>query len=87
MLLALAVAEGGVRLLSPREAPIEPARIDLHSYFSDAEIARGARFARPQLALAMTRAAIEIGALAAVVRHPPSWLTRRSKRPALGGAA
>jgi len=87
MLLALAVAEGGVRLLSPREAPIEPARIDLHSYFTDDEIVRGARFARPQLALAMTRAAIEISALAAVVRRPPRWLTQRSTRPALGGAA
>jgi Zn-dependent protease with chaperone function len=86
MLLALAAAEGGVRLLSPRERPIEPAEIDLHSFFSDAEIERGARFARPQLALGLGRAAIELGALALVVRKPPRWLPARSKRPALAGA-
>ena len=86
MLLALAAAEGGVRLLSPRERPIEPAEIDLHSFFSDAEIERGARFARPQLALGLGRAAIELGALALVVRKPPRWLPGRSKRPVLAGA-
>jgi STE24 endopeptidase len=85
MLLALAAAEGGVRLLSPRERPIEPADVDLHSFFSDAEIERGARFARPQLALGLTRAAIELGALALVVRKPPRWLSRGSKRPVLAG--
>ena len=81
MLLALAAAEAGVRLLSPRERPIEPAEIDLHSFFSDAEIERGARFARPQLALGLARAAIEIGALALVVRRPPRWLSGGAKRP------
>jgi STE24 endopeptidase len=86
MLLALAAAEGGVRLLSPRERPILPAEIDLHTFFSDAEIERGARYARPQLALGLTRAAIEIGALALVVRRPPRWLARRFERPAVGGA-
>jgi STE24 endopeptidase len=86
MLLALAAAEGGVRLLSPRERPIEPADVDLHSFFSDAEIDRGARFARPQLALGLTRAAIELGALALVVRNPPRWLPGKSKRPVLDGA-
>ena len=86
MLLALAAAEGGVRLLSPRERPIEPAEIDLHSFFSDAEIERGARFARPQLALGLGRAAIEFGALALVVRKPPRWLPGRAKRPVLAGA-
>jgi STE24 endopeptidase len=86
MLLALAAAEGGVRLLSPRERPIEPADIDLHSFFSDAEIRRGARFARPQLALGLTRAAIDLGALALVVRKPPRWLPGKSKRPVLAGA-
>ncbi|HEY1519140.1 MAG TPA: M48 family metalloprotease [Solirubrobacteraceae bacterium] len=86
MLLALAAAEGGVRLLSPRERPIEPAEIDLHSFFSDAEIERGARYARPQLALGLSRAAVEIGALALVVRRPPRWLVRRFERPVLGGA-
>ena len=87
MLLAVVAAEGGVRLLSPRERPIEPAQIDLHSYFSEAEIARGGRFARPQLALAMARGAIELGSLARLVRRPPRWLSRPFKRPVLGGAA
>ena len=87
MLLALAAAEGGVRLLSPRERPIEPAEIDLHSFFSEAEIQRGARFARPQVALGFGRAAIELGALALVVRRPPRWLSGGSERPALRGAA
>jgi STE24 endopeptidase len=87
MLLALVAAEGGVRLLAPREEPIEPARIDLHTYFSDDEIRRGARFARPQLGLALARAAIELGALASVVRRPPRWLARPFKRPVVGGAA
>jgi STE24 endopeptidase len=86
MLLALGAAEAGVRLLSPRERPIEPAEIDLHSFFSDAEIERGARYARPQLALGLTRAAVEIGALALVVRRPPRSLARRRGRPAVDGA-
>jgi STE24 endopeptidase len=86
MLLALAAAEGGVRLLSPREKPIEPAEIDLRTYFNEADIERGARFARPQLALALTRTALELGALGLVVRRPPRWLSRRFERPALGGA-
>jgi STE24 endopeptidase len=80
VLLALAAAEAGVRLLTPREQPIEPAKVDLTTYFSEAEIERGARFARPQLALAMASAAVELGALAAVVRRPPRWLG-----PQLGG--
>ncbi|MBV9337555.1 MAG: M48 family metalloprotease [Solirubrobacterales bacterium] len=86
-LLAVLAAEIGVRLLSPRERPIDPAPIDLHSYFSQDEIARGTRFARPQLALALTAAAVEIGALALVVRRPPRAMLRRFKRPLLGGAA
>jgi len=87
MLLAIAAAEGGVRLLAPREEPIEPARIDLRTYFTDEEIRRGAQFARPQMALDLTRATIELGALASVVRRPPRWLSRPFKRPVVGGAA
>jgi STE24 endopeptidase len=86
LLLVLAAAEGGVRLLSPRERPIKPAEIDIRTYFSQYEIERGARYARPQLALAMARAAIELGALTAVVRRPPRWLNRHTRRPVLGGA-
>jgi Zn-dependent protease with chaperone function len=85
LLLVLATAEGGVRLLSPRERPIKPAEIDIRTYFSQSEIERGARYARPQLALAMARAAIEIGALVAVVRRPPRWVSHWRRRPVLGG--
>ncbi len=86
MLLAVVAAEAGVRLLSPREAPIEPARIDLETYFSQAEIERGRRFARPQLALALVRGAIELGSLALVVRRPPRRLYERFQRPEAAGA-
>ena len=87
MILAAVAAEGGARLLTPRERPLEPAPIDLHTYFSDEEIRRGARFARPQMALGLARAAIELGALAAVVRRRPRWLSGPFKRPVADGAA
>ena len=86
LLLALAAAEAGVRILSPRERPIKSAPVDIHSYFSDAEIERGARYARPQMALALARAAVEVGALAAIVRRPPRWLNGGNRSPVPGGA-
>lgn len=86
LLLALVAAEAGVRLLSPRERQVKPAPVDIHSYFSDAEIDRGARYARPQMAIGLARAGIELGALALVVRRPPRWLSRGLRRPVLGGA-
>ncbi len=86
LLLALAAAEAGVRILSPRERPIKPPSVDIRNYFSQAEIDRGARYARPQVALALARGAVELGALAAVVWRPPRWLTNESRRPVLGGA-
>lgn len=86
LLLALAAAEAGVRILSPRERLIKPEGIDIRRYFSEAEIERGARYARPQVALGMARAAIEVGALILVVRRPPRWVSRKFRRPVLGGA-
>lgn len=85
--LALAVAEGGRRVLSPRSGTIEPSRVDLGDYFSSQEVDRGARFARPQLALAMGRAIVDLTALAAIVHRPPAILSRGSERPLLTGAA
>lgn len=85
--LALAVAEGGRRVLSPRSGTIEPSRVDVGDYFSSEEIDRGARFARPQLALALGRAVVDLAALAAIVRRPPDVLRRGSERPLLAGAA
>jgi STE24 endopeptidase len=85
--LALAVAECGRRVLSPRNGTIRPARVDLGDYFSSQEIDRGARFARPQLALTLGRALIDLAALTAIVRRPPTILGRASARPVLAGAA
>ncbi len=56
-----------MRLLAPREAPIEPAQVHAKDYFTDQEIKRGARFARPQLAIGIARTAVELGALATLV--------------------
>jgi STE24 endopeptidase len=86
LLLTLVAAEAGVRLLSPRGHQVKPAPIDIHSYFSDAEIERGARYARPQVALGLARTGVEAGALALVVGRPPRWLGRKFRRPAAGGA-
>ncbi len=72
--LAVAAAEGASRLLAPREPVIEPAPVDLDAYFSAEEVKRGARFARPQLALGVARAGVELGALAWVARRPPRIL-------------
>jgi STE24 endopeptidase len=86
LLVAALAAELATRLLTPREAPIKPAEIDLREYFSDEQITRGARFARPQLALALARGAVDAGALVTVARQrPPAWL-ENMKPPALGGA-
>jgi Zn-dependent protease with chaperone function len=88
LFLVLAAAEAGVRLLTPRERPADPAQIDIRSYFSEAEIERGAKFARPQMALGLARAGVELGALTLVVRRPPRWLNRRFRAaPVAGGAA
>jgi len=84
--LAFAAAELGVHLLRPRERPIAPARIDLEHYFSESEIARGARFARPQLALGLTRGAIELGVLSVATVTAGRLPRAVAKRPTLGGA-
>ena len=87
ILLALATAEAGVRVLRPRKAVIAPEPVDLHTYFSDAEITRGRNYARPQVALALARTAVEGAALARLVRRPPRWLSPpASVAPPLAGA-
>lgn len=87
MLMAFAAAEAGARWLAPRETGIDPARIDARSYFTEEEIERGRKFARPQFMLGMARAAVETGALALLVRRPPRALRRLSERPVVAGAA
>ena len=62
-------------------------RVDVETYFSAEEIARGRRYARPQLALVLSRSLIDVAMLALLVRRPP-WALRRSwPAPAAGGAA
>jgi STE24 endopeptidase len=87
VLAAAAAAELGRRLLAPRTPVIEPAEVDVRTYFSAAEVARGRRFARPQLALGVAGEALELGALAGLVLRPPPWLGRPWERPVAGGAA
>jgi STE24 endopeptidase len=86
ILLAAAAAEAGARLLTPRQTPISPAPVDVRSYFSDEEIARGRRFARPQLALSLARGAIELGTLVTIVRRRPKALSALAAKPVAGGA-
>jgi len=75
------------RLLTPRSRVLAPVRIDVDTYFSAEEIARGRNYARPQLALLLTRSLIDAGVLAALVAAPPRALRRRWSSPAAGGAA
>src|ERR1700676_4531873 len=77
LILAAAMAEAGVRLLSPRERPIRPAALDVEQYFSSQEMERGADFARPQLALALARSTLELGVMATLVRRSQSRAPRR----------
>lgn len=85
LLLALAAAEVGARLLRPREARVEPAPVHAEAYFSSQEIERGARFARPQLAIGAARALLEVAALAAVVERVRA--TRDKPAPRSGASA
>ncbi|MDQ6731187.1 MAG: hypothetical protein M3022_13045, partial [Actinomycetota bacterium] len=85
--LALAVTDGARRLLTPRERPINPAAGALGDHFSPEEIARGQRFARPQRALGLATAAIDLAAITTLTVWPPRWLRRAGARPLAGGAA
>jgi STE24 endopeptidase len=87
LLLALAAAELGARLLAPRTAALEPEPVDVRSYFTPAEIERGARFARPQLALGLAQSALELLTLARLASHPPRVLRGERSNPVLLGAA
>ncbi len=86
MFAAAAAAEAAVRLLSPRPAVKRPRGVELRSYFSAQEIARGTRYARPQTALALARVGVELCALSWLARRPPARLRHRHSRPVLAGA-
>jgi STE24 endopeptidase len=89
VLAAAGVAELGRRLLAPRTPVIEPADVDVRAYFSEAELTRGRRYARPQLALGIASEALQLGMLVALVLRPagPLRAGRRWERPVAGGAA
>ena len=88
VLLTVATAQAAARLLTPREALPEPVKIDLLRYFSQEEIGRGRHYARPQLALALGRSALQAGALLAVHQATRKRAASGavSAREALGGA-
>jgi STE24 endopeptidase len=83
---ALVVAEAAVLLLRPRDGVIDPAPVQLSSYFSTAEIERARDFRRPQLALFGGTLLVEVGLLAALVARPPRRLRRPMRRPVLVAA-
>jgi STE24 endopeptidase len=87
LLLALAAADAGVRLLRPRKAAIEPAPVRAEDYFTGEEIARGAGFARPQLAIGAVRAALELVALGGVVVRLSRRPSERRRRKVTGAQA
>jgi STE24 endopeptidase len=80
-------AEVARRALTPRSSVPAPMRVDVETYFSAEEIARGRRYARPQLALVLSRSLIDVAMLALLVRRPPRGLRRSWPAPAAGGAA
>jgi STE24 endopeptidase len=85
-LLALGAAELGGRLLRPRQGAAKSVEADVRSHFSEAEIERGARYARPQVALGLARSALGLGAMAVAVDRLPRVLPGRLKQSLLGGA-
>jgi STE24 endopeptidase len=87
IVLALGAAYAAARLLSPREQELEPDPVDVDAHFSAEEIERGRSFARPQLAISLSRAALDAAVLAAVVRRPPRRLPHPLSDPVVGGAA
>ncbi|MGI8429500.1 MAG: hypothetical protein ACR2OB_09405, partial [Solirubrobacteraceae bacterium] len=87
VLLAIAAAELGGRLLAPHPDPPRAAAVDLRSYFSPEEIERGGRFARGQLGLGLVRSALQLGTLALLVRRTPRARWGRRCGPLAGGAA
>jgi STE24 endopeptidase len=84
---AVAASEAAARALRPRRGLIAPEPVAPASYFSDAEIDRGRRFRRGQLALGAGAVAVEAGVLAALAARPPALLTRPRRRSVAASAA
>jgi STE24 endopeptidase len=75
--LAAASAELAARALAPREPVAAPEPVDILDHFTEGQIRRGRRYARPQLALGLVRSTLDAGVLVALVRA-------QSRRPRLG---
>lgn len=86
ILVALAVTEAGVRLLSPPKPAISSHSVEASEYFEPQEIARGRRFARPQLRLRLARQALQLGVLAALTARDRQARRRRGSPGPAGGA-
>lgn len=91
VVLSAGCCEAAVRVLKPRGAEITPAEVDPRRYFSPAEIQRGARYARPQLAIGLVSQAVQLALLTVAVRHLARGSGRRpsrwaGSRPVPGGA-
>ena len=86
LVLALAVAEGARRLLTPRERPIAPAPVALSDYFSPEEIDRGRRYARPQRALGLAATGIDLAAIVASRSARRAGCSGPARRPVAGAA-
>ena len=86
-LATVAAAEAGRRLLRPRGAIAAPAPVTLTDHFSEEEIARGRRYARPQRALALVRSGLDLSLLTVLVARPPRALSAQRSRPVASAAA
>src|SRR5579875_3825144 len=82
MLATALAAEAGRRILTPREPVRAPQPVDIRDHFSEAEIARGRAFSRPQRRLACARSLLGTALLVELARRPPAALTHRG-----GGSA
>src|ERR671932_1412448 len=86
LIAAVAVAEGAVLLLRPREGVLDSLPVRAGSYFSAGELERARDFRRPQLALYGASLLVEGAVLVLLVRRPPRRLRRRVRRPVAAAA-
>jgi STE24 endopeptidase len=80
-------AEGAVFLLRPRDDVIQPAPVSERSYFSAAELERIHHFVDLQRWIGIGALVAEAAVLVLLVRRPPRWVRRGSRRWALSAAA
>jgi STE24 endopeptidase len=87
MVVAVVAAEVAVVLMRPRDGIIQPAPVQVQSYFSPSQIERAHDFRRPQLALLGGALVAELGLLVVLVVRPPRRLRGPFRRPLLAAAA